>query len=157
MHRAVDLFYSKVMAEPLLAPHFAHIDMNRQRDKMSNFVLFVLGGSEVYTGPDMWQVHKHMVQHDGVGRQHFEMVLRLMAQTLDDMGSPLDVKTMALEVMRSTEPQFHFPPEAGSGGSGGSGARAGDGTGEGGGGDGSEGGDAAGSVRGTAEAAAAWD
>ncbi|KAL4459130.1 hypothetical protein ABPG75_013995 [Micractinium tetrahymenae] len=117
LERAVDVFYRRVMADPSLEPFFRTIDMKGQRHKMSTFMLYILGGEEAYTGRDMWEVHKDMVQEQGLRRRHFDAVLQHMKDTLDEMGAPADVAQQAVEVIKSTLPEFRFPPEE-DGGSG---------------------------------------
>ncbi len=42
-------------------------------------MLFVLGGSEAYTGRDMHSVHRRMVQEQGLAERHFDRVLQVGA------------------------------------------------------------------------------
>ncbi|MCB0643550.1 MAG: group 1 truncated hemoglobin, partial [Phaeodactylibacter sp.] len=53
VNAAVDIFYSKVVADPLLKPFFIHIDMVRQSGKLKAFLAYAFGAPMAYTGKNM--------------------------------------------------------------------------------------------------------
>jgi hypothetical protein len=40
-------------------------------------MIYVLGGSEAYTGRDLYQVHKVMVERQGLRDFHFDLVMQV--------------------------------------------------------------------------------
>ncbi|GAB4813101.1 hypothetical protein N2152v2_000147 [Parachlorella kessleri] len=111
LSQGVDLFYEAVMADEHLAPYFGRINMQKHRMKIVNFMIYVLGGAEAYTGRDIYKVHQTMVERQGLRNFHFDRVLEHMDTTLHAMKLPADTIRQALAVIQSTRPQFHFPPE----------------------------------------------
>ena len=47
---AAELFYRKVMSNPLLEPYFADVNMDRQVAKQAAFLTLALGGPNGYSG-----------------------------------------------------------------------------------------------------------
>jgi hemoglobin len=81
---AAELFYRKVLADPLLEPYFADVDMDRQVAKQAAFLTLVLGGPNEYTGRDLRTAHSKLV---GLDDPHFDKVLTYLAATLRELGA----------------------------------------------------------------------
>lgn len=79
---AVDGFYERVLADPLLAPYFAATDMRRQRAHLRAFVAAALGGPEVYGGRDMGVAHAGLDVTDAA----FDRVVEHLGATLAALG-----------------------------------------------------------------------
>jgi len=47
---AAELFYRRVLADPLLAPYFDDVDMDRQVANQAAFLTMALRGPDRYTG-----------------------------------------------------------------------------------------------------------
>jgi hemoglobin len=58
VNAAVDLFYTKVFADPLLEPFFANTDRAKQIGKQKMFLTYVFGGAPHYSGRSMREAHK---------------------------------------------------------------------------------------------------
>src|SRR5688572_5856528 len=54
---AVDLFYDKVLADPLTAPFFAGFDMDGQTKKQVAFMTVAFGGPNEYRGRNLRSAH----------------------------------------------------------------------------------------------------
>jgi hemoglobin len=80
---ATETFYRKVLADPVLAPYFDDIDMERQVNKQAAFLTMALGGPNSYTGRDLRTVHASM---PGLGDEHVNLVVGHLAQTLRELG-----------------------------------------------------------------------
>jgi truncated hemoglobin YjbI len=50
---AVDLFYKKVLADPLLAPFFNELDLAAQVRKQVSFMGWAFGSGQAYSGRDL--------------------------------------------------------------------------------------------------------
>jgi truncated hemoglobin YjbI len=81
---AAELFYRKVLADPLLEPYFADVDMDRQVAKQAAFLTMALGGPNEYTGRDLRTAHAKLA---GLDDLHFDKVLQHLAATLRELGA----------------------------------------------------------------------
>ena len=72
---AVDLFYTKVLADPALAPYFATTNLARLKARQNAFFITALGGPGVYKGRDMKPAHAGM----GITRDHFDRTAKHLA------------------------------------------------------------------------------
>jgi len=82
---AVDIFYGKVLADPLLKPFFDGVDMRRQRAQQKAFLSFAFGGPANYSGNDLRTAHAPLVQR-GLGEAHFTAVAGHLQSTLSELG-----------------------------------------------------------------------
>jgi len=57
---AVDLFYTKVLADERVNHFFDDVNMNKQHNKQKQFLGAVLGGPVPYEGRDMRTAHKSL-------------------------------------------------------------------------------------------------
>lgn len=80
---AAELFYRKVLADPLLAPYFGDVDMDRQVAKQAAFLTVALGGPNSYTGAGLRAAHAGMA---GLTDRHFDQVIGHLAATLQELG-----------------------------------------------------------------------
>lgn len=94
---AVELFYGKVLADPLLRPFFDGVDMKRQRAQQKAFLTFAFGGPNKYTGGDMRKAHAHLVKR-GLGEAHFAAVAGHLQATLRGLkvAQPMIDEVMAI-------------------------------------------------------------
>src|SRR3954464_3399614 len=81
---AVDIFYSRVLDDPLLAPWFARVEMRRLKAHMRGFLAVALGGPEVYRGRDMGAAHAGL----GVTDEAFDHVVEHLVATLIELDVP---------------------------------------------------------------------
>lgn len=82
---AVDIFYRKVLVDERIAHFFDGIDMDKQRVKQKGFLTFAFGGPNNYTGRDMREGHKKLVE-EGLNDIHFDAVVENLAATLRELG-----------------------------------------------------------------------
>lgn len=85
MDAAVDLFYRKVLADPLLAPFFDSVDMAEQITKQKAFLTMVSGGPNAYSGRDLRQAHRVLVER-GLDDIHVDAVIAHLGATLRELG-----------------------------------------------------------------------
>jgi hemoglobin len=83
---AVDLFYRKVMADPLTRPFFDGLDMAAQVQKQISFMAWALGGPTEYRGKDLRAAHARLVKDKGLGDAHFNAVAGHLKATLEELG-----------------------------------------------------------------------
>jgi hemoglobin len=82
---AVDIFYRRVLADGRIARFFDTVDMERQAAKQKAFLTMVFGGPANYTGKDMREGHKHLVEK-GLNDSHVDAVLENLATTLRQLN-----------------------------------------------------------------------
>ncbi len=82
---SVDIFYEKVLADPLLIPFFAHTDMVKQKRMQRAFLTMAFGGPGNYNGRNMREAHTKSVEQ-GMGDEHFDAVVGHLAATLKQLG-----------------------------------------------------------------------
>ncbi|MBN8615535.1 MAG: protein kinase [Deltaproteobacteria bacterium] len=97
---AVVRFYEKVIADPSLAPFFDGLDLGAQIRKQIAFMTFAFGGTTVHSGRDLRQAHAGLVKR-GLGGAHFDAVASHLAETLDELGVPRDVKGEVMTIVAS--------------------------------------------------------
>lgn len=107
LEAAVTKFYEKVVADPLLAPHFEGIPMEKQRQKQLQFMALAFGAKDApYMGKAIDVAHRKMIQEAGVGLEHFDHVADHFVTTLQELGVAEDIINEAAEVVLSTRPMF---------------------------------------------------
>jgi len=99
---AVDLFYTKVMADPTVNFFFEGIDMDRQTKKQKEFITIALGGPSIYQGVGMRNAHKKLVEEKGLNDNHFDAILGHLGATLTELGVAEDLVSEAAAIVEST-------------------------------------------------------
>ena len=85
---AVDGFYGKVLADPLLSPLFASMDMTAMRRKQKMFFAAVFKGEANGADGYMRIAHKRLVDDGLIGDAHFDAVALHLQATLEDLSVP---------------------------------------------------------------------
>jgi len=81
---AVDLFYCRATADPVLAPYFEGLELRRLKAHMRAFLAVALGGPEIYRGRDMQAAHAGL----GITHEAFNRVIGHLVATLVELGVP---------------------------------------------------------------------
>ncbi|MFO7592518.1 MAG: group 1 truncated hemoglobin [Pseudomonadota bacterium] len=84
--KAVDIFYRKVLADDSVSDFFDDVDMDRQAAKQKAFLTMVFGGPNNYTGLDMREGHKHLVER-GLNDSHVDAIVDHLGSTLKELGA----------------------------------------------------------------------
>ncbi len=99
---AVDIFYRKVLADKRIKHFFDDINMDKQIAKQKAFLTMAFGGPNHYSGKDMRNAHKHLVEKKGLNESHFLAVAENLAATLDELKVPKDLKGQVMAIAGST-------------------------------------------------------
>jgi hemoglobin len=75
----VNRFYEKVTADPLLKPHFSHVNWENHLPVMYNFWSSMMLGEQSYRG-NPFQKHANLP----IGREHFATWLKIFTETVDE-------------------------------------------------------------------------
>jgi len=95
---AVDIFYRKVLADPVISDFFDSVDMDRQIGKQKAFLTMAFGGPNKYTGKDMREAHKHMKLKE----EHFNAVAGHLQGTLQELNVPQNLIAEVMKIAAST-------------------------------------------------------
>ncbi|NQU62185.1 MAG: group 1 truncated hemoglobin [Rhodospirillales bacterium] len=98
---AVDIFYRKVLADPSISEFFDNTDMDEQRAKQKAFLSMVFGGPKEYSGKDMREAHKPLVEK-GLNDSHFDAVAGHLDATLRELGVDDDLISEVMAIAGST-------------------------------------------------------
>jgi hemoglobin len=80
--RLVDVFYSRVLADPELKRFFAGVEMTKLRRMQAELFAAALGGPQRYSGRTMVQAHRHLE----IGLHDYQCFIRHLFDTLDAAG-----------------------------------------------------------------------
>jgi hemoglobin len=84
----VDEFYDRVLADPELAPFFAHTSIEKLRRMQSEFLASMLDGPVQYTGVALSHAHAGR----GITLHHYRLFANHFLETLKDRGvAPEDI------------------------------------------------------------------
>ncbi len=83
---AVGIFYGHVLNDAYVKRFFEGVDMERQAAKQKAFLTMAFGGPNNYSGKDMREGHRHLVEKMGLNDSHFEHILVHLRTTLAQLG-----------------------------------------------------------------------
>lgn len=95
---AVDIFYRRVLADPVISHFFDTVDMDRQIGKQKAFLTMAFGGPNKYSGKDMREAHKHMK----LTEEHFSAVAGHLKGTLEELNVPAQLIDEVMQIAAST-------------------------------------------------------
>ena len=84
VNAAVEIFYSKVLADERISHFFRWVDINALTDKQKAFLAYAFGAPMNYTGKSMRKAHAHLVEH-GLNDTHFDAVMEHLTGTLREL------------------------------------------------------------------------
>lgn len=99
INAAVDLFYTKVLADKRIKHYFDDVDMVRQHAKQKSFFSAALGGPVKYEGRDMRKAHAKL---PGLTDAHFNAVAENLQATLVELKVPKELIDKVLAVVETT-------------------------------------------------------
>ncbi len=84
---AVERFYPRVLADPMLASFFTGVNLPRLKAHQFAFLSQALGGPRQYTGASMAQAHARL----RIEQHHFDRVATHLLETLRELGVKEDL------------------------------------------------------------------
>ncbi len=84
--RLVNEFYTKVLADPELAPFFSHSSADRIRRMQEKFMSAALGGPAPYAGRSLAEVHRGR----GITRRHIQLFIDHLIETMEGLSISRD-------------------------------------------------------------------
>lgn len=98
---AVEIFYTKVLADDRISHFFRWTYMKSQNAKQKAFLAFAFGAPLKYSGKSMRDAHAHLVEM-GLNEGHFDAVMDHLKATLQELGVPEDLMAKAEKIAEST-------------------------------------------------------
>lgn len=86
---AVEIFYTKMLADDRVRHFFADTDMEKQKRKQQSFLIFAFGGPNNYTGKNMRDAHEALWAK-GLNDGHVDAVIENLGSTLSELGVGTD-------------------------------------------------------------------
>ena len=99
---AVNLFYSKVLADQKISHFFDDVDMDNQRGMQKAFLTMAFGGPHNYTGRGLRSIHVRHVER-GLNQSHFDAVAGHLQATLDELGVSQDLAREVMTIVAGTQ------------------------------------------------------
>ncbi|KRX07637.1 Globin-like protein [Pseudocohnilembus persalinus] len=99
MSAAVEKFYVKVLADPVVNDFFKSTDMAKQKRQQQTFLTHVLGGPNNYNGKDMRTAHEHL----GIREEHFNAIATHLQNTLLELGVDKGLVNEIIAVVATTK------------------------------------------------------
>lgn len=99
---AVDIFYTKVLADDKINHFFTATNMPAQMGKMRVFLAYAFGAPThiaVYEGKKMRNAHAHLA----IKEEHFDMVANHLVVTLQELGVAKDLIDEVVVIALSTK------------------------------------------------------
>ena len=92
---AVDIFYSKVMADDSVNHFFKNIDLDEQAKKLKAFLSYAFGAPLNYSGKNLKDAHSHM----NITENDFNTVNGHLIDTLRDLNVAQDQIDDVIEII----------------------------------------------------------
>lgn len=91
----------RMLADELLSPYFATVDMGKQAVMLAEFLALAFGGPHAYTGRDLRTAHAQLA---GLTDAHFDRVISHLGSSLREFGVDEGDITTALAVAETVRP-----------------------------------------------------
>ena len=102
MEVAVDVFYRKVLQDDLVGHFFEGTDMASLRLKQKSFLSMAFGGPYHYSDADLRSAHKPLLEKYGLTDEHFNRILELFKESLDELNISTNEGQGMMEILEST-------------------------------------------------------
>jgi hemoglobin len=100
---AVEIFYTKVLADERISHFFRWTHMKSQHAKQKAFLAYAFGAPLKYSGKSMSDAHKHLLDI-GLNESHFDAVMEHLISTLKDLQVAEALIAQVGEIAERTRP-----------------------------------------------------
>ncbi|MHC5108909.1 MAG: group I truncated hemoglobin [Planctomycetota bacterium] len=108
VRKLVSSFYDKVLDDEDVAPFFENTSMSDLIDHQTKFWAALLGGPASYTDEQLHVIHATM----GVKDNHFETIIELAVETLEDEGIDQEHIDDIAELLTAHRPSIVIPEKS---------------------------------------------
>ena len=95
VNAAVERFYVRVLADPMLAPFFTDVNIERLKGHQFAFLSQALGGPQQYSGATMSRAHARL----SIEQRHFDSVAGHLVETLRELGVREDIVAEVVAIL----------------------------------------------------------
>ncbi len=99
---AVERFYARILADPMLAGRFEGVDMPRLKRHQALLLAQVLGGPQEYGGRPLGEAHAGM----GISGAEYARVGEHLTGVLEELGVGADVLAAVSATLTAVEPEI---------------------------------------------------
>ena len=99
---AVDIFYTKVLADDRIKHFFANTNMDDMRNHQKMFLTYAFGGIPSYPGKSLREAHSHLVRDLGLSDVHFNAVAENLVASLQELHVPEPLISEVVAIVEST-------------------------------------------------------
>lgn len=99
VNAAVDIFYTKVLADSTINHFFTNVNMDTQAAKQKAFLAFAFGAPLAYSGKNMRDAHAHM----NLTEEHFNAVATHLVATLQELNVAQELIDEVVSIAVSTK------------------------------------------------------
>ncbi len=86
VNTAVDLFYRRLLLDNRVSHFFDDINLEQQINKQKGFLTLAFGGPNHYSGKNMQEGHRHLLER-GLNDSHVDIVIEHLEATLQELGA----------------------------------------------------------------------
>ncbi len=101
VEKAVDMFYTKVLADSRIKHFFDGVDIKKQSNMLREFLTFAFGGPNNYEGRNLKAAHARLVKDMDLSDSHFDAVIENLGSTLKELTVPDNLIAKAAEIAES--------------------------------------------------------
>lgn len=98
---AVEILYSKIIADDRINGYFENVDIKKQGRKMKSFLSYAFGADTPFTGESLRTSHEKMVAN-GLSDIHFDAVKENIESTLKELNVTDDLIQEVITITEST-------------------------------------------------------
>ncbi len=98
--KAVEIFYAKVLTDTGINKFFEGIPMEKQKEKMRQFLTYAFGAKTSYGGKSLESAHAKLVEN-GLNDSHVDSVMEHFVATLKELAVPDDMIKEAAAIAES--------------------------------------------------------
>ena len=103
---SVEIFYTRILSDDRINDFFEGIDTERLKNKQVEFLAFVFGSPERYTGKDIAEAHEDLIKNRGLNEYHFDIVAEHFHQSLIEVDLPENLIQQAVDILLTSRPIF---------------------------------------------------
>ncbi|KAJ9513982.1 hypothetical protein QJQ45_021069 [Haematococcus lacustris] len=96
---SVQLMYQRLQADPETTTYFTRNDIAKLHRHMTCFIGSALSGKLIYTPSRLWHIHQRMMQEQGLGTRHIDIMCKHLEEVLVSLGVQEDVVRQALRCL----------------------------------------------------------
>ncbi len=87
----IGALYFNILRDDRLARSFSGVDIQAVMSRQRDFFTIVLGANGTCSGRRLRAAHRRLLEEQGLSERHFDVLIDVLAMTLDDLGHEDDL------------------------------------------------------------------